>query len=58
MVNTKTVEGLAILGAGLWGCLGLMLVYRPGWQREGSTILVSGAIMGAFIGAIRHVNSR
>jgi hypothetical protein len=56
-VNPKTAEALVVLGGGLWTATGLAMVYSKGWQKEGATILVAGAILAAFVASIRHAST-
>jgi hypothetical protein len=52
-MKPKTAEALVVLAGGLWGTFGLILVYKKGWEKEGAVVLASGAILSAFVAAIR-----
>ena len=57
-MKPKTAEALCVLIGGLWSVAGLGMIYGgKGYQKEGATILVSGAILAAFVAAIRTASS-
>jgi hypothetical protein len=52
-----TVEVGAVLVAGLTGATALLLSQTKGYEEAGKTMLVTGAILGSFLAAIRYASA-
>jgi hypothetical protein len=53
-MNRNAVEVGVVLVAGLGGATAFLLSGTKGFEQVGRTMLVTGAVLGAFIGAIRY----
>ena len=53
-MNRNAVEVGGVLVAGLGGATAFLLSGTKGFEQVGRTMLVTGAVLGAFIGAIRY----
>jgi hypothetical protein len=56
-MTRNTVEVGAVLVAGLTGATALLLSGTKGYEQIGRTMLVTGAILGSFLAAIRYASA-
>jgi len=56
-LNKQTVEVGVVLFAGLTGATAFLLSGTKGYEQIGRTMLVTGAILGSFLAAIRYASA-
>jgi hypothetical protein len=56
-MTRHTVEVGAVLFAGLTGATALLLSGTKGYEQIGRTMVVTGAILGSFLAAIRYASA-